>query len=93
MSGKLDWQTTLVLCLAILIFGGGTMVLLVMRIDIPGALWAIVGGLANAVVANGAFFTQRQMHAAALWHASQTVPATGAAAIHVDPTGTTTTGS
>lgn len=91
-TSRLDWQTTTILALAILIFGGGTMVLLVMRIDVPGALWAIVGGVANAIVANGAFFTQRQMQAAALWHMAQTVPTGSAATISVTPAGTTPTG-
>ena len=68
---QLTWPMTIIMSLSILVFGGGCMVLLGMGRDVPGALWAIVGGLVNAIVSVGGFFNMRQMHAASLWHLAQ----------------------
>jgi hypothetical protein len=78
----LTWPMTIIMCLSIAVFGGGVMVLLVLGRDVPGALWAIVGGLVNAIVSLGGFFNMRQMHAASLWHLAQaTVPMSTAAQV------------
>lgn len=68
---QLTWQMTIIMVVAIVVFGGGAMALLIMGRDVPGALWAIVGGLVNAIVSLGSFFNMRQMHAASLWHLAQ----------------------
>lgn len=65
---QLTWQMTIIMSVSILTFGGGAMVLLILGRDVPGALWAIIGGLVNAIVSLGGFFNMRQMHAASLWH-------------------------
>lgn len=70
---QLTWQMTIVMALSIVTFGGGTMALLILGRDVPGALWAIVGGLVNAIVSLGGFFNMRQMHAASLWHFGELV--------------------
>lgn len=54
-----SWQFTLALLTAIIVFGGGTVAAMVLGREVSPALWAIDGGLANAIVANAAFFGQR----------------------------------
>lgn len=87
---QLTWQMTIIMSISILTFGGGAMALLILGRDVPGALWAIIGGLVNAIVSLGGFFNMRQMHAASLWHLAQlanpdtrtvTVPTSGTTTI------------
>ncbi len=59
MQQASSWQYTIALVVAIAIFGGATVVAIVLGREVPPGLWAIDGGLANAVVAHAGFFTQR----------------------------------
>jgi hypothetical protein len=79
-----SWQFTFILGLAIAIFGGGAMYLLATGKEVPGALWGILGGLANAIVAHNAFFTQRVMNQQGLGHVMGAIDA-------LKPAATTTT--
>lgn len=91
---QLTWQMTIIMSLSIATFGGGTMALLILGRDVPGALWAIVGGLVNAIVSLGGFFNMRQMHAASLWHLAQlSGPRTDTATVPTSGTTTITTGN
>lgn len=63
-----SWQLTAILMLALVVFGGGSMTLLVLGRDVPGFLIAIDGGLANAIVALAGFLSQQAMQATALGH-------------------------
>lgn len=56
------WQFTITLVVSIVVFGGGTVAAMILGRDIPAAMWAIDGGIANALVAHAGFFTQRAMH-------------------------------
>lgn len=91
---QLTWQLTIVMTVSIVTFGGGAMYLLAMGKDVPGALWAIIGGLVNTLVSLGGFFNMRQMHAASLWHLAQaTAPRTDTVTIPAGGTTTVKTGS
>lgn len=81
-SGQLSWQLTIIMCVMIVTFGGGTFALLLTGRVVPGELWPILGGIGATVVGIGGFFNMRQMHAAGLWHLAQ---ATGNAAANSVP--------
>lgn len=67
------WQFTIALIVSIVVFGGGTMAATILGREVPNALWAIDGGLANALVAHAAFFNQRAMHAQSLTGMARTM--------------------
>lgn len=91
---QLTWQLTVIMCTAIITFGGGTFVLLAMGRTVPGEIWPILGGIGTAILGIGGFFNMRQMHAASLWHLAQAnVPADHTAVIPTHGTTTITTGT
>lgn len=63
-----SWQFTLALIVSIIVFGGGTVWLTAVGREVNPALWAIDGGLANALVAHAGFFTQRAGSREAMAH-------------------------
>lgn len=67
---SVDMAFTVLIVTAVAIFGGGTMAAIIVGREVPAALWAIDGVLANAIVAMSGLYAQRVMAREALGHMS-----------------------
>lgn len=65
---QLVWPITAIMIVAIVVFGGGTMALLILGRDVPAGLWSLDGALVPVIVGIGGFFNMGQMHTATLAH-------------------------